>query len=61
MNIVNSYADIGIIGGSDGPTTIFVSGDVTWLIVSGIILIAALVGIIIITKKRSNQKKSDKK
>ena len=59
MNTEILYADIGIIGGADGPTAIFVSGDITGLIVGGILLIAAVVGIGIMIKRRS--KKSDKK
>lgn len=38
-------ASIGIIGGADGPTAIFVSSNINWLqvgIIAGIIVIAAI-------------------
>lgn len=34
---------IGIIGGADGPTVIFISGNVTALIITAVLAVAALV------------------
>ena len=41
---------IGIIGGADGPTAIFVSGIPIGLVVAGIIAIAAVIALVV--KKR---------
>lgn len=48
--------NIGIIGGADGPTTIFLSSDISWYVIAFIAIICiAVVGIIICTirKKKS--------
>ncbi len=42
---------IGIIGGADGPTAIFVTGNPIWLAVYAAIAIAAVWGIIRLVKK----------
>ena len=44
---------IGIIGGADGPTAVFVSGPPIWLIAAGVAVAAALiVGIVLYVKKK---------
>ena len=61
MNLLTILADIGIIGGADGPTQILVTGGNPYLLIgAGLLLIAAIVGTVII-KKRSRCKNSDKK
>ena len=49
----NNAASIGIIGGADGPTAIFLTGD-TQALVLGLIAVAMLVitGIVIAVRKR---------
>ena len=46
-------AEIGIIGGADGPTSIFIASSVNWpvIIVMGIIVVLA-VGSFIVWKKK---------
>ena len=54
----NTEADsIGIIGGADGPTAVFVSSNIEWLEIFGIIgLIAvAVLIVLIICRKRKNK------
>ena len=49
-------AQLGIIGGADGPTAVFISTEIdpiTYLIPVGIILIL-LLNIVVITKKKKN-------
>ena len=41
---------IGIIGGADGPTAIFLSGFPIGLVVAGVIAIAAIIALVV--KKR---------
>lgn len=44
--------DIGIIGGADGPTAVFVSGDI-WLIpVIIAVLVIAAVGVVLFIKRK---------
>ena len=45
-----TQSTIGIIGGADGPTTIFVSDFSIGLVVVGIIAIAAIIALVV--KKR---------
>ena len=48
-------ASVGIIGGADGPTAIFVTSNVNWGMVcclAGIVLVAALIVLIICRKKK---------
>ena len=56
MNLLSESASVGIIGGADGPTTVFVSGDLTGLVLTvvGIVAAAALLitGIVLYIKKR---------
>ena len=48
---------IGVIGGADGPTAIFVASAVNWLLV-GVVGIVILAGVIlaIVLKKRHSQR-----
>ncbi len=39
FNLLNSNADVGIIGGADGPTAILVSGAFNWLELAGAIIL----------------------
>lgn len=48
--ISSEQASIGIIGGADGPTAIFVSDFPIFLVAIGIIAVAAI--IVLATKKR---------
>lgn len=43
---------IGIIGGADGPTVIFVTGDVRGLIVTAAVIIGAAAGVILWMRRR---------
>ena len=48
-------ASVGIIGGADGPTAIFVTSNINWLYVCGfigIIVVAILVALFIYRKKK---------
>ena len=45
-----TQSTIGIIGGADGPTAIFVSGFPIGLVVIGVIAIAAVIALVV--KKR---------
>ncbi len=56
MYNANEQAAIGIIGGADGPTAIFVSGEFPWLFVGAtVLLIAAVVIGIIVAKSVKNK------
>lgn len=51
----NEAASIGVIGGADGPTAIFVTSKMNWLGVCGligVIIVAALVALIYHSKKK---------
>ena len=51
----NEAASIGIIGGADGPTAIFVTSKINWLSVYGLIgvvIVTILVALIIYLKKK---------
>ena len=51
----NEAASIGIIGGADGPTAIFVTSNINWLSVYGLIgvvLVTILAALIIYLKKK---------
>ena len=51
----NEAASIGIIGGADGPTAIFLTSKINWLSVCGligVIIVAALVALIYLNKKK---------
>lgn len=47
-----SDSSIGIIGGSDGPTAIFVTGSPVAAIVLAVAVVAAVVTIVLIIKKK---------
>ena len=49
--------DIGVIGGADGPTTIYVGYSIDWgPIIAAVILVAAvLIGVFIWRKKKVNK------
>lgn len=45
---------IGIIGGADGPTEIFLSGKRSvWELVAGVIFAAVIIGIILFIRKKN--------
>ena len=50
----NESDSIGIIGGADGPTAIFVSSSFNWwsIIIGAVIIIAIIVAIILYLKRR---------
>ena len=37
-------ASIGIIGGADGPTAVFVTGNPAWLIAAAVVAVVVVVG-----------------
>ncbi|MBQ8917613.1 MAG: sodium ion-translocating decarboxylase subunit beta, partial [Oscillospiraceae bacterium] len=37
-------ASIGIIGGADGPTAVFVTGNPAWLIAAAVVAVVVLLG-----------------
>ena len=45
-------ASIGIIGGADGPTAIFVTSGANWLSILGAIVVAILVAVLIYRNKK---------
>ena len=47
-------ASIGVIGGTDGPTAIFVTGNTNWLYVGGFLaaVIVAILVVVMIRKKK---------
>ena len=50
----NEAASIGVIGGADGPTAIFVTGNTNWLNISGFLaaVIVAILVVVMIRKKK---------
>ena len=48
----NEAASIGIIGGADGPTAIFVTSNTNWLSVLGVMVVAVLVVVLIYRSKK---------
>ena len=48
----NEAASMGIIGGADGPTTIFVTSGTNWLSILGVIVVAILVVVLIYRNKK---------
>ena len=50
----NEAASIGVIGGADGPTAIFVTGNTNWLSVGGFLaaVIVAILVVVMIRKKK---------
>jgi len=43
---------VGVIGGADGPTAIFVSSSVNWGLVAGAAVILAAIVVFVIRKKK---------
>ena len=53
--VYNMHQDIGIIGGADGPTAVFVAGNLAEILIPVILVSAAvLVGVIVRMKKKRN-------
>ena len=51
----NEASDIAFIGGADGPTAVFVSSNLTWPVICGligVIIVAVLVALIIYRNKK---------
>lgn len=48
---------IGIIGGADGPTTIFVTSNVNWLSICGLIAAILVIVLVVLTIYRHKKKK----
>jgi Na+-transporting methylmalonyl-CoA/oxaloacetate decarboxylase beta subunit len=46
------HKSIGIIGGADGPTKIFISGNPLSEIIASVVIVASIVGIVVFLKKR---------
>ena len=55
MSVMKDAACIGIIGGADGPTAIFVTGGFPWLLLAA--AVAAAVGIAALLIWRHSKKK----
>lgn len=47
-----NHSSIGIIGGADGPTKIFISGNPIPEILAAVIIAAIIVGVVVVLKKR---------
>ncbi len=55
MKKVTNYMNVGIIGGADGPTSIFItSGSVCYIIAAAAVVCIAVVGTIIWVIKKIN-------
>ncbi len=50
-----SDSSIGIIGGSDGPTAVFVTGSPFAAIVTAVVVVAVVVTAIIVIKKKKRK------
>ena len=48
---------IGIIGGADGPTAIFVTSNVNWLSICGLIAAILVIVLVVLTIYRHKKKK----
>ena len=48
----NEAASIGIIGGADGPTAIFVTSGTNWVSILGVIAVAIFVAVLIYRNKK---------
>ena len=48
----NEAASIGIIGGADGPTAIFVTSSTNWVSILGVIAVAIFVAVLIYRNKK---------
>ncbi len=57
MDGFSQAASIGIIGGADGPTAIYLGPEVIWLLLAGCILYAALFALAVLGLVRSIRKR----
>lgn len=50
----NQASSVGIIGGADGPTAIFVTSEINWLYVYGLIgvVVVTVLAVLIIHRKK---------
>ena len=48
--------NIGVIGGADGPTAIFVASSTDWVLAAiiGVVIVAGIVLTIVLKKKKAN-------
>lgn len=53
---MNIAADIGIIGGSDGPTRIYVSSHTDWYAIAVIVLAVAAAAVVILREIRRRKR-----
>ena len=51
MTTPGFHASVGIIGGADGPTAVFISGNPATLILAAVILIAVITLVILLARK----------
>lgn len=51
MTTPGFHASVVIIGGADGPTAVFISGNPSTLILAAVILIAVIALVILLTRK----------
>lgn len=51
--------DVGIIGGADGPTTVYISSDPSSFVIAAVVLIFIAVAVIAILKIRKRKRKAD--
>ncbi|MBQ8623794.1 MAG: hypothetical protein IJ424_05360 [Oscillospiraceae bacterium] len=49
-------SSIGIIGGSDGPTAVFVTGSPVAVIVAAVVVVAVVVTAVVLIKKKIRKK-----
>ncbi len=41
---MDKAASIGVIGGADGPTAVFVTGSPAWLMAAAVVVVVVIVG-----------------
>jgi Na+-transporting methylmalonyl-CoA/oxaloacetate decarboxylase beta subunit len=51
MSTTSTAASVGIIGGADGPTAIFVTGHPLWMIVLAVVAVVVVGLVLALTKK----------
>ena len=53
MDLFNNAASIGIIGGADGPTAIFLTGDIQSIVLGALALCMLIItGIVVAVRKK---------
>ena len=53
MDLFNNAASIGIIGGADGPTSIFITGDIQNLVLGALaVMMLVVTGIVVAVRKK---------